>query len=99
MVFRTLEPDDVLRIVDLELRELLGRSERLGYRVKVTDGARRRLAAMGYEPRYGVRALRRTLADQVEEPLSDMIIDGRLQEGDTVVVESDRRHGVRLRVA
>ena len=99
VVFRTLEPDDVLRIVDLELRELLGRSERLGYRVKVTDGARRRLAAMGYEPRYGVRALRRTLADQVEEPLSDMIIDGRLQEGDTVVVESDRRHGVRLRVA
>ncbi|HIW66441.1 MAG TPA: ATP-dependent Clp protease ATP-binding subunit [Candidatus Alistipes intestinipullorum] len=99
VVFRTLEPGDVARIVDLELRELLERSARLGYRVKVTDGAKRRLAAMGYEPRYGVRALKRTLADQVEEPLSGLIIAGRLKEGDTVVIESDRGRGVRLRVA
>ena len=54
---------------------------------------------MGYEARYGVRALKRTLADQVEEPLSALIIDGRLHAGDTVVVESDRARGVRLRVA
>lgn len=99
VVFRSLEPDDVARIVDLELQELRQRSARLGYRMKVTDGAKRRLAAMGYEPRYGVRALKRTLAAQVEEPLSGLIIDGRLKEGDTIVVESDRGRGVRLRVA
>lgn len=99
VVFRTLEPGDVARIVDIELKEILRRSARLGYRVKVTEAAKRRLAAIGYEPRYGVRALRRTLADHVEEPLSGLIIDGRLKEGDTVVVESDRGRGVRLRVA
>jgi ATP-dependent Clp protease ATP-binding subunit ClpC len=54
---------------------------------------------MGYERRYGARALRRTLLDHVEEPLSALIIDGKLREGDTVVVESDRSHGIRLRVA
>ena len=54
---------------------------------------------MGYEQRYGARALKRTLADHVEEPLSELIIEGRLQAGDTVVVESDKRSGVRLRVA
>ena len=51
------------------------------------------------ESRYGARALRRTLLDQVEEPFSSLIIEGRLREGDTVVVESDRARGVRLRVA
>ena len=57
------------------------------------------LAAMGYESRYGVRSLKRTLMDNVEEPLSSLIIDGKLHEGDTVVVESDKAHGVKLRVA
>lgn len=99
VVFRTLEIGDVERIVDLELSGLLGRTKRLGYKVKVTDGAKRRLATMGYESRYGVRSLRRTLLDHVEEPLSALIIDGKLHEGDTVVVESDRASGVRLRVA
>ena len=97
--FRTLEIADVKRIVDLELQGLLRRARRLGYKVKVTDGARRRLAAMGYEARYGARALKRTLTDQVEEPLSELIIDGKLPEGGTVIVESDKQRGIRLRVA
>ena len=54
---------------------------------------------MGYESRYGVHSLKRTLMDNVEEPLSTLIIDGKLHEGDTVVVESDKSHGVKLRVA
>lgn len=99
VLFRTLEIDDVERIVDLELKGLLSRTERLGYNVRITDSAKRRLATMGYEQRYGVRALRRTLTDNVEEPLSTLIIDGKLQEGDTVVIESDRTSGIRLRVA
>ena len=67
--------------------------------MRITDTAKRRLASMGYEARYGVRSLRRTLTDNVEEPLSSLIIDGGLREGDTVVVESDKAGGVRLRVA
>ena len=99
VVFRTLEPADVEKIIELELEGLFARTGRLGYRVKITDGAKRRLAALGYESRYGVRSLKRTLADNVEEPLSSLIIDGKLHEGDTVVVESDKNRGVRLRVA
>ena len=99
VLFRTLEIADVERIVDLELQGLMARTGRLGYKVKITEGAKRRLAAMGYESRYGVRSLKRTLMDNVEEPLSSLIIDGKLHEGDTVVVESDKAHGVKLRVA
>ena len=99
VLFRTLEISDVERIIELELQGLFERTRRLGYKVKITDGAKRRLAAMGYESRYGVRSLKRTLMDNVEEPLSALIIDGKLHEGDTVVVESDKAHGVRIRVA
>ena len=99
ILFRTLEIADVERIIELELQGLLNRTKKLGYKVKITEGAKRRLAAMGYESRYGVRSLKRTLMDNVEEPLSTLIIDGKLHEGDTVVVESDKSHGVKLRVA
>ncbi len=99
IIFRTLGEEDVARIVDIEVATLAGRIERLGYRMKVTDTARRNLAAMGFEARYGARALRRTLLERVEEPISTLIVEGRLHEGDTVVVESDRSGGVRLRVA
>ena len=99
VVFRQLGVEDVERIVDLELRQLLDRTRRLGYRLRITDGAKRRLARMGYEARYGARALKRTLTDQVEEPLSTLIVDGKLPAGGTVIVESDKQHGIRLRVA
>ncbi len=99
VVFRTLEECDVERIIELELEGLFARTRRLGYNVKITDCAKRRLASMGYEQRYGVRSLKRTLMDHVEDPLSALIIDGQLHEGDTVVVEVDKARGVRLRVA
>lgn len=98
VIFRTLDAGDVVRIIDLELQGLFTRTGRLGYKIKVTEGAKRRLTSMGYEARYGVRSLRRTLAEQVEEPLSTLILDGKLRTGDTVVVESDRSRGIRLRV-
>ena len=65
VLFRTLELSDVERIIELELQGLFERTRRLGYKVKITDGAKRRLAAMGYESRYGVRSLKRTLMDNV----------------------------------
>ena len=99
VLFRTLELSDVQRIIELELQGLFERTRRLGYKVKITEGAKRRLATMGYESRYGVRSLKRTLMDNVEEPLSSLILDGKLHEGDTVAVESDKAHGVKRRVA
>jgi ATP-dependent Clp protease ATP-binding subunit ClpC len=43
---------------------------------------------LGYEARYGARALRRTLLNKIEEPLATLIIDGRLLAGGKVIVET-----------
>ena len=98
VVFRSLTPDDVERIVDLELEHLLERTRRLGYRVEISPKAKQRLAAMGYETHYGVRALKRTLSDHVEEPLSALIVEGEVEPGNRIRVVSSKR-GVSLRVA
>ncbi len=99
VVFRTLEPQDVEQIIELELRELFARAGRMGYGIRITPTAKRRLAELGYEARYGARALKRTLTDRIEEPLTDLVVSGGVKQGDTVVVESDRGSGVQLKVA
>lgn len=85
--FRELAQDDVERIIDLELQNLFSRAKQLGYTLEVQPDARRRLAHLGYEARYGARALRRTLLDKVEEPLSALIVDGKLHIGGKVMIE------------
>ena len=98
IMFRTLETADVERIIDIELKDLFTRAGKLGYRIRITDGAKRTLAGMGYEPRYGVRSLKRTLLEEVEEPLTTLIIEGKLHRGNTVVVGKSKQ-GVTLKVA
>lgn len=85
--FRELTQDDVESIIDLELQNLFSRAKQLGYTLEVQPDARRRLAHLGYEARYGARALRRTLLDKVEEPLSALIVDGKLHIGGKVMIE------------
>lgn len=70
----------------------------LGYNVEIAPDARRRLAHLGYEARYGARALRRTLLDKIEEPLAALIIDGRLLAGGKVIIETEN-DDITLRVA
>ena len=84
--FHTLAEADVQRIVSLEFSKLNDRVNSLGYRIEITPEALARLVGLGYEPRYGVRSLKRTLLDAVEEPLAEMIVDGTLNDGDTVEV-------------
>ena len=101
VVFRTLEMEDIERIVELELQSVLARAGRMGYRVEVTPEALRLLARRGYESRYGVRSLKRTLAEEVEQPLSALIVGGKLHEGGSVNIEAagDDSDVLLLRVA
>lgn len=99
VIFRRLSADDTAKIIDLELSPIIGRAEQLGYTLRITEGAKRKLSQAGFESRYGVRSLRRTLKEQIEEPLSQLILTGAIDKGATVIVESGRREGIRLKVA
>ena len=99
--FRTLDIEDIGRIVELELQSVLERAGRLGYKVEVSAEALQTLARRGYESRYGVRSLKRTLAEEVEQPLSALIVGGKLHEGGSVNIEAagDDSDVLLLRVA
>ena len=86
VIFNSLDEGDVRRIVDLEFEQLNRRVVELGYRLSISDEAKAALVKKGYEPCYGVRSLKRTLLDHVEEPLAELIVDGELAEGDSVEV-------------
>lgn len=98
VVFRTLEQADVERIIELELNTIFERVKGLGYTIDITHGAKNALARMGYDERYGVRALKRTLTEEVEEPLSTLIIDGQLRRGDTILIEQEEQ-AITLKIA
>ena len=96
--FRTLELEDVEQIIDLELGNILRKARNLGLDIAITPEARRLLATMGYESKYGVRALRRTLIDKVEEPLSALIVEQNLSAGTNIKIESQDEQ-IEVRVA
>ena len=97
--FRSLTQEDIEQIVELEIDKILTRASALGYKIKITTEAKRRLATLGYESRYGARALRRTLLEHIEEPLSSLIIDGVLTSEREVTIDDNGEQGITLQVA
>ena len=97
--FRTLDIDNAKQIIELEAEKIILRTQDLGYDISITDAAKHRLATIGYQTRYGARALRRTLQRHIEEPLATLIIDGQLHSGSAVTIDDNGNDGVILRVA
>ena len=84
VVFNTLDGEDIRRIVDLEFSHFAGRAKALGYKVSLTAGAKDFLAKAGYEPKYGVRSLRRAMLEHIEEPFAELIVGGTVAPGDRI---------------
>jgi ATP-dependent Clp protease ATP-binding subunit ClpC len=89
VIFSTLTREDVMQIVDLQMHEI---EERLGEQlihIETSTAAKGWLADKGYDPTFGARPLRRMLQRYVESPLSQKLLEGEFNAGDTVVVDLD----------
>jgi len=84
ILFRGLTKEDLVRIVDIQTRDLLG-ERHIG--LKLTDEARQHLADAGYDPVYGARLLKRVIQREVQDPLALTLLQGEFAEGDTVRVD------------
>ena len=89
IMFSPLTMDQMLEIVDLQLREVQQRLEEHGLKVILSEEARRRLAEVGFDPAFGARPLRRALQKFVESPLSVSLLSGEFSREDTVMVDTD----------
>lgn len=86
IVFRALTKDEILQILDLQLKNLEERLVRHGIGLKVQLAAKKLLAEKGYDSKNGVRPLRRLLQETLEDNISHGLLDGTYNKGDRVNV-------------
>ena len=82
--FDQLEMDSLVKIVDIELEGLYKRVEGIGYKLIMDDEARKFIANKGYDIQYGARPLKRAIQTHVEDALAEVILGGKIEEGDTI---------------
>lgn len=89
ITFDQLSLDAITRIVDIELKGLYERLEAIGYHLDVDDEAKKFLAKKGYDVQFGARPLKRAIQTYLEDSLSELIVSGEAQTGDTIRVTWD----------
>ena len=87
VVFHALSKSHMKEIVDLMLNEVSAGLFEKAITLEVTDKAKEWLADKGYDPHFGARPLRRMIQDHVEDKLSDAVLAGEFNPGDTAVVD------------
>jgi len=87
ILFSPLSKDDMLEIVDLQMKDIQSRLSEHNLNVELTEKANRWMADKGYDPAFGARPLKRALQKYVESPLSISLLSGEFAEGDTVLVD------------
>lgn len=87
IMFSPLTKEQMMQIVDLQMKEVRLRLEEHGLTVELTQSAREWLASEGYDASYGARPLKRALQKYVESPLSVSLLSGEFVPGDTVIVD------------
>ena len=91
IVFNSLKKDDIDKIIEIELVELYGRINELGYQVKITKAAKDFISEKGYDEKFGARPLKRAIQKYIEDPLAEEIINASLAEGDTITIDLDKK--------
>ncbi|MBI3318243.1 MAG: AAA family ATPase, partial [Candidatus Omnitrophica bacterium] len=90
IVFRPLTREDLHKIVELEIAEVKTRLQEQGVGIELTSGAKEFLIEKGFDPVYGARPLKRTIARFLEDPLAQEIIAGHFKEGSAVFVDAEK---------
>jgi ATP-dependent Clp protease ATP-binding subunit ClpC len=87
--FRSLEKQDIIKILDVEIEKLLPRIESLGYKVKISQDLKGKIAEQGFDPKFGARPLKRMLQKYIEDTLADLMAQGKISEGDSITLSYD----------
>ncbi len=87
--FDQLDLNAIVKIVDLELHQVLKRTKEMGYALQMTDEGKNFLANKGYDVQFGARPLKRAIQNYIEDELSELIISKKINAGDTIKVEVD----------
>ncbi len=91
ILFHRLQKSDMARIVDIQMVRLARLLEERKITIKLEPSARDWLAEKGWDPAYGARPLKRVIQKSVQDPLAEMILSGRIKDGETVVITAGKQ--------
>ncbi len=86
--FEALTREQISEIVELQVARVIARVAERGVQVTLTDDARTLLGNLGYDPAYGARPLRRVIQKQLTDRLALALLEGKIRQGDSVVVDA-----------
>lgn len=86
ITFDQLDINTLEKIIDIELKGLYERMESLGYKLVIDDAAKRFVASKGYDVQFGARPLKRSIQNNLEDGLAELILNEDPQAGDTIHV-------------
>ncbi|MBI3333497.1 MAG: AAA family ATPase, partial [Candidatus Omnitrophica bacterium] len=92
IVFRPLTREDLHKIVEIEMAEVISRVQEQGVTIEMSTAAKEFLIDKGFDPIFGARPLKRTIARFLEDPLAQEIIAGRFKEGSVILVDLEQDH-------
>ena len=88
IVFHTLNREDLVRIVDLEVAKVVQRVKAKEIKIQVDPTAVEFLIDKGYDPTYGARPMRRAVEKYLEDPFAEELLRSNIKIGDTIVVHA-----------
>ena len=80
IVFHRLSDDALAQILRLELNPLLARVEAMGYQLELTEETQNEILRLARDTQYGARPLKRAIQTLVEDPLTDMLLAGEIDD-------------------
>ena len=89
ILFRRLEEQHMGAIVDIQLKRLEKLLADRRMTLELDESARQWLATKGYDPAYGARPLKRVIQKELQDPLARLILEGSLQDGETLKVSTE----------
>ena len=89
IVFRKLSEEDVEQIADRMLKTLAKRINEMEIDVTFEPSVAKTIAKHGFDPVYGARPIRRAIQSEIEDRLSEKILEGEVRPGDSISVSYD----------
>jgi ATP-dependent Clp protease ATP-binding subunit ClpB len=93
IVFHALAEAHLKQIVEIQLNGLRKRLAGRYIQIELSDAARAYLVHAGYDPSYGARPLKRAIQREIETPLAKLILEGKVQDRQSVSVDVNRHAG------
>lgn len=91
ITFKPLTIEVILQIVDIQLEYLRQRLKERRIELQFSEPAKKLLAERGYDPVYGARPLKRTIQQEIQNPLALKLLEGQFLEGDTIYIDVNEK--------